>query len=374
MISTLLEKIKHLPLTILVTIILLSLLGTLMMYVAGGGSWYPYAERQIIFFAVFFLLMLVIIFADLKIFFSLSYLVYFLSLCLLVLVEFMGHKALGATRWIDLGFFKMQPSELMKISLVLALAKYFHVIGEEEQLSLRHLIIPLILIVIPSAIIMKQPDLGTAVIMLLVGGLILFLAGVKIWKFVLVIGLIVIAAPILWSQLHNYQKKRIEIFLNPELDPLGSGYNIIQSKIAVGSGGLFGKGLLEGTQAQLNFLPEHQTDFVFPMFAEEFGYVGSVALLLVYMCLMCFGIKVANNCRYIYGKLTAYGLISIFTFHVFINIGMVIGLLPVVGIPLPFLSYGGTILGTTLLIFGIIINIYINKKIVLPANKVNYFF
>lgn len=372
--NSILEKIKQLPPTILITIILLSMLGTLMMYVAGGGSWHPYAQKQIIFFAVFFLIMLLVIFADLKIFFSLSYLAYFLSLCLLILVEFTGHKALGATRWVNLGFFKMQPSELMKISLVLALAKYFHVIGEEEQLSLKHLITPLILIIIPSAIIMKQPDLGTAVIMFLTGGVILFLAGVKIWKFIFVIGVIIITTPILWSQLHNYQKKRIEIFLNPELDPLGSGYNIIQSKIAVGSGGLFGKGLLEGTQAQLNFLPEHQTDFVFPMFAEEFGYVGSVVLLIVYMLLMFFGIKTANNCRYVYGRLTAYGLISIFIFHVFINIAMVTGLLPVVGIPLPFLSYGGTILGTTLLIFGIIINIYINKKVVLPTNKVNYFF
>lgn len=368
------QKIKELPRLNILLIMLLCMLGLVMMYIAGGGTIYPYVQKQLIFLAIFFPIMTIIMFSEIKLIYSFSYLAYFFSLALLILVGLIGHKAMGATRWINLGFFKMQPSELMKISLVLALAKYFHVQGEQKEQNLKTIIIPVLLIAIPSIVTMKQPDLGTAMIMLLVGGVILFLAGVKIWKFVAVLALTATAAPALWTQLHDYQKKRIEIFLKPELDPLGSGYNIIQSKIAIGSGGLFGKGFLSGTQAQLNFLPEYQTDFVFPMFAEEFGYLGSIILLCAYFLLMLFGIRVANHCRYIYGRLTAYGLISIFIFHVFINLSMVMGLVPVVGIPLPFMSYGGTILATTLLIFGIVINIYLNKKVVLPTNNVNYFF
>jgi rod shape determining protein RodA len=368
------NKIADFPYIVFVTILMLCLLSIFMMFIAGGGDFYPFANKQIIFSLIFIPLMLLIIFIDLKLIFSFSYIIYILSLLLLILVEVFGHKAMGATRWINLGFFKMQPSELMKIALVLAIAKYFHVIGEEKEIRFKTIFIPLILILLPSLVIMKQPDLGTATILILVGSVLLFLAGTKIWKFIAVGVGAIAAAPILWTYLHDYQKKRIEIFLNPGLDPLNSGYNIIQSKIAIGSGGFIGKGILSGTQAQLNFLPEHQTDFVFPMFAEEFGYVGSIILLMVYAFLMLFGIKVANHCKYIYGRLCAFGLISIFTFHVFINIGMVMGLLPAVGIPLPFMSYGGTILGTTLFIFGIIINIYINKKVTLPKADVNYFF
>jgi len=370
--QALISKIRYLPKGILLLISALGFSGLVVMYIAGGGDLEPYAFKQGLFFLVFYLLMLGTILIDIKYIYSLSYLFYFFSLLLLILVEIVGHKAMGATRWINLGFFKMQPSELMKISLVLALAKYFHTLGEQMRLDIKNLLIPILLILIPSIVIMKQPDLGTAMVILLVGALILFLAGAQIWQFFFVACVICISAPILWTKLHDYQKKRVEIFLNPELDPLGSGYNIIQSKIAIGSGGILGKGFLEGTQAQLDFLPEHQTDFVFPMFAEEFGFVGSLLLLLAYFILMLYGIRVANHSKNLYGRFAAFGLISVFIFHVFINIGMVMGLLPVVGIPLPFMSYGGTILGATFLIFGIIVNIDVSKKAVLPQSSVKY--
>ncbi|MEQ9115290.1 MAG: rod shape-determining protein RodA [Rickettsiales bacterium] len=373
MLEGLKNKYLHLPKAVLVLITLLSFFGLIIMFVAGGGSIFPYAFKQGIFFVVFYIIMLMTIFVDLKYIYSFSYFFYFVSLVLLILVEVVGHKAMGATRWINLGFFKMQPSELMKISLVLALAKYFHTLGE-ERLRFRSLLTPIFLILLPSLVIMKQPDLGTGIIIIMVGGVVLFLAGTQPWKFAFAALSVCLIAPILWTKLHAYQKKRVEIFLNPELDPLGSGYNIIQSKIAIGSGGLFGKGFLEGTQAQLEFLPEHQTDFVFPMFAEEFGFIGSMFLLSVYFMLMIFGIKVANHSKTLFGRYSVYGLISIFIFHVLINMGMVMGLLPVVGIPLPFMSYGGTILGATFLIFGIIINVHVSKKIVLPQSSVKYLF
>ncbi len=374
MLAEIKENIKSFPILTICLIIALCSIGIAMMYSAGGGNFTPYASKQLAYMIVFFICMIVISFIDLKLIFSYSYIFYMGSLLLLIAVELIGHKAMGATRWINLGFFKMQPSEIMKISMVLALSRYFHSLGELDYLRFKQLPIPILLIILPALVIMRQPDLGTAIILILVGGTVLFLAGVRVWKFLFVIAVIAISMPIIWTKLHDYQKKRIEIFLNPELDPLGSGYNIIQSKIAIGSGGIAGKGFTEGTQAQLDFLPEHQTDFVFPMFAEEFGYLGALILLGLYICLMFFGIKVSNHCRYIYGRLVSFGLISIFIFHVFINLCMVMGLMPVVGIPLPFMSYGGTIVGTTMLIFGIIINIYMNKKVTLPKSSVSYFF
>ena len=356
-------KLGQLPFGMMLTILILSVVGFVLMYSASGGSMQPWASRQMIHFATFFPVMLIIALVDTRFWFRHAYTFYGICLFLLLVVALQGHTAMGATRWINLGFFKLQPSELVKISVVLALARYFHRLGSEQVKDVSALIMPLFMVLIPFALILKQPDLGTALTLLMVGGAMFWIVGVRLWKFALVGASAVAAFPLIWfsDRLHDYQKNRIINFLNPEHDPLGTGYNIIQSKIAIGSGGIFGKGLLQGSQSQLSFLPEHQTDFIFTMFAEEFGLLGVVGLLSLYLVLMLYGITIAFRCRHYFGKLLAMGMTTLFFLHVFINIAMVTGLIPVVGAPLPLLSYGGTIMMATLLGFGLIINCHIYR-------------
>lgn len=372
-IETLKDKIFLFPKTLTVLVMLLSSIGFLMLYDATGGNLKPYAMKQIIYFAVFFPVMCFIGLSNIKLFFNASYYIYAGALILLIAVELIGHTAMGATRWINLGFFKLQPSELMKIGLVFALAKYFHTIESKDVGRVVYLLIPAVLVTVPLLIILKQPDLGTAMVLCIVAVIILYLAGVKLYIFG--IGAFTGAAsmPILWHYLHDYQKRRIMIFLDPEKDKLGSGYNIMQSKIAIGSGGFWGEGRLSGSQAQLEFLPEHQTDFVFSLFAEEFGFVGCIALLFLFGLLIFKAARIGINCKSMFGKLLSFGLLSVFSVHVFINIGMVIGVLPVVGLPLPFMSYGGTSMATMLLSFGFMINVAMNDKIALPNSELGYF-
>jgi rod shape determining protein RodA len=330
-----------------------------MLFSAAQGSLSPWAEKQILHFAIFFPIMLIVGIIDVGVWYRYSYFIYGITIIALIFVYFGGHTAMGATRWINIGFFRLQPSELTKISLILALARYFHSINQEYVNNLLFLFWPLVMIIVPFILVVKQPDLGTGVILLMVGVLLFFMAGVSIKKFVFAGIIMLVSVPTLWSFLHEYQKKRVMIFLNPELDPFGAGYNIIQSKIAIGSGGLLGKGLFQGSQSQLNFLPEHQTDFIFTMFAEEFGFLGALTLLVLYAIIIIYGFFIALNCRHQYGRLLSMGFTILFALHIFVNVAMVMGVLPVVGAPLPLLSYGGTIMMTMMIGFGLLISVSI---------------
>ena len=267
---------------------------------------------------------------------------------------------MGAQRWIDLGFFKVQPSELMKIGLVLCLARYFDSATIHGIKSNRGLVIPVIMAMLPVALIVIQPDLGTGLMLLFTTGILLFAVGVQWWKFGTVAAVISAALPLIWNFLHEYQQNRILTFLNPERDPLGAGYHIIQSKIAFGSGGVVGKGFLHGTQTHLNFLPEKHTDFIFTMFSEEFGLIGSLCLVMLNLALIAIGYIFVARTKNYFAKLVIIGLNTNYFLYVFINISMVTGLMPVVGVPLPLISYGGTVMFSIMASFGIILCMYIN--------------
>jgi len=251
----------------------------------------------------------------------------------------------------------------MKVALVLALARYFHSIGPDEIGRVTLLIPPLAMVVAPVLLVLKQPDLGTAVMLLGSGGVLFFLAGVRLWKFAVVLAGAIGAVPLGWHFLHGYQKERVLTFLDPERDPLGTGYHILQSKIALGSGGVLGKGFLEGTQSHLSFLPERQTDFIFTMLAEEFGIVGGLVLLALYTLLLAYGIAIALRSRSHFGRMLAMGITVTFFLYMFVNIAMVMGLIPVVGVPLPLISYGGTALLSILFGFGLVLSVYVHRDV-----------
>ncbi len=357
------QKLEQLNWLLISLILALAFLGFLMLYSAGGGNFKPWLSRQFGFFCIFFPLMLIIAITDISVWFRASYIFYAIALILVVIVDIMGHNAMGATRWFRIGSLTIQPSEIMKSCLVLALARYFHKIDSTDIGKLRFLIIPILMIAIPALFIFHQPDLGTATILLLVGVSVLFLAGVKTWKFATVGVCALIAIPFIWTfLLYDYQKQRVLTFLNPNSDPLGSGYNIIQSKIAIGSGGIFGKGYLSGTQGQLDFLPEKQTDFIFTMLSEELGFIGCLLAISIYCAIIILGFNIASKIKHQYGKLVCLGVINIFFIHMFINMGMVMGLIPVVGAPLPFISYGGTIMASMMIGFGLVLNADLYKN------------
>jgi rod shape determining protein RodA len=284
-----------------------------------------------------------------------------IAFVLLVAVEVRGAIGMGAQRWIDLGLIQLQPSELMKVALILALARYFHGLTIEEVRRPLRLVVPALFILTPAVLVLKQPDLGTALMLLMCGGATFFLAGVRLWKFAVVIAAAGGALPLIWGHMREYQRNRIYTFLDPENDPLGSGYHILQSKIALGSGGLFGKGFLHGTQAHLNFLPEKQTDFIFTMLAEELGLVGGLVLLGLYTLVFVYGFAIALRSRSHFGRLLGLGVTINFFLYVFINTAMVMGLIPVVGVPLPLISYGGTAMLTVMFGFGLLISVYIHR-------------
>ena len=363
-----LEKIKKFPYTLLFTVYCTTAIGLLIMHGINTPT-KPLFNKQITHLVIASVFLASTSLISIRYIFYSSYLVYAISLLLLIAVTVLGHTAMGATRWLNLGFIKLQPSELVKLGLSMALAKYFHSVQYENIARPKTLVIPIAMILIPLIIVIKQPDLGTAITISILASIILFLAGVRIWKFAISISVLLAATPLIWKHLYDYQKKRILTFLNPENDSLGAGYNITQSKIAIGSGGIWGKGYLEGSQTQLNFLPEYQTDFVFSLFAEEFGFFGSVILIILFLIIIFSGIIIAINCKHTFGRLLTYGLISILSIHVFINIGMVSGLLPVVGIPLPLISYGGSSLTTTFIAIGIIINMKLNQNQRLPQSN-----
>jgi rod shape determining protein RodA len=340
-------------------------IGFAMLYSAAGGDMQPWAVRQMMRFAAGIGIMISVAMIDTRIWMRYAYFVYGVGVLLLVWVDVAGVVGMGAQRWINLGPLSVQPSEIMKVAIVLVLARYFHGLSHEQIGRPQYLVWPLVLIGIPSALVMLQPDLGTATMLVLTGAALFFMAGVRIWKFLLVGAAGLGAMPVLWHFLREYQKQRILTFLNPENDPLGSGYHILQSKIALGSGGLFGRGFLEGSQSHLNFLPEKQTDFIFTMLAEEFGLVGGLTLLSLYILIIAYGYAIALRSRSQFGRLLALGLATMFSLYVFINVGMVMGLLPVVGVPLPLVSYGGTSMLSLLFAFGLLMGTYIHRDVMI---------
>ncbi len=360
---TISQKIFNIHWFVVFLICLTSAVGIALLYSAASGSFQPWASRQLVRFGVGVVVMLAICLVDIRIWLRFSYAFYIISLLLLALVDFMGFVGMGAQRWLDLGYFNLQPSELMKITLVVALARYFHGLSMEDVANPSRLILPVFMVLIPVSLVLRQPDLGTALMLILASCAIFFVAGVRLWKFGLLGILAIISAPIAWQFLHDYQKRRVLTFINPESDPLGAGYHIIQSKIALGSGGLLGKGFMQGTQGHLNFLPEMQTDFIFTMLAEEFGLVGGLGLLSLYILLIGFGAIIAIRSNSHFGRLIAMGVTVTFFLYAFINIAMVMGLIPVVGVPLPLISYGGTALMTLLIGFGLLIGVWIHKDV-----------
>lgn len=358
---TLKEKIYNLNLTYFFFIFLLAVIGVLMLYSAANGDWRVWALKHAVRFALGATVMLVLTLTDIKVFLHYAYYFYLASLLLLIVVEIAGHTGMGATRWINLGFMKLQPSELMKIALVLALAKYFHSTTLQNIETVSGIVPPLLMALIPAALIMLQPDLGTALMLLFTTGVILFVVGVQLSKFVAVgVGALAMM-PVAWHFLHDYQRQRVLTFLNPERDPLGAGYHIMQSKIALGSGGVFGKGFLNGTQSHLNFLPEKHTDFIFTMLSEEFGIIGALLIVIINFLILVYSYSFAFKTTSYFGKLVIIGLSTNYFLYIFINISMVLGLIPVVGVPLPMISYGGTVMLSVLASFGIVMAMYVNR-------------
>ncbi len=340
-------------------------IGFAMLYSAAGGDIEPWAQRHLVRYLVGLLGIIILSVTNIRLFFKGAYIFYGISVMLLVFVEVAGETGMGAQRWIDLGLIRFQPSELMKISVIIVLARYFHIRSYHQIGNPLHLAIPAFLILLPVALVIKQPDLGTAVMIALSGLVIFFIAGVRIWKFILLFLGGIALVPIIWQSLLDYQKKRILTFLSPETDPLGAGYHLMQSKIALGSGGLYGKGFIQGSQSHLNFLPEIQTDFIFTMLAEEFGLLGGLVVLFLFFLISSYGLILSFFMVNKFARLLTIGMTTTLFFYVFINTGMVMGLLPIVGVPLPFISYGGSALLTSMTAIGLIISCHVHRDVII---------
>ena len=367
--SSAFAKLQSINYPLLGLIITLFFVGLAALYSISNGdfnSWpLKHSQRFILGLTIFFL----VIFFDLRLIFGYAYVIFFLSIISLVIIPFFGIESNGATRWINIAGISLQPSEFVKYTLILALAKYFHSINNDSSF-IKTLIIPLIITIVPVLLVITQPDLGTALIILLGGISLFWISGLNYKYFIVGVFSILCSLPVLWQYLKDYQKDRVLTFFNPERDPLGNGYHIMQSKIALGSGGIFGKGYMEGTQSHLNFLPEMQTDFIFTMLGEEFGFIGTLLLLLTYAALIMISIRLALKSRSLFSKYLSLGVCNVFFIYVFVNIGMVTGLLPVVGVPLPFISYGGSSMLAVMFGFGLLMNCYINRDIIIE--KTNY--
>lgn len=361
--STVLQRIKGLDWWVLILLSVIAGIGLLTLYSAADGNFSPWASKQLIRYGAGLTVLLAIALTDLRFWLAKSYILYAVSLFLLIVVEFLGTIGMGAQRWIDLYFFTLQPSEIMKVALIMALARYFHNLQPTDAQRLIPLLPPALMVIIPAILVLRQPDLGTMIILVFAGLSIFFVAGMRLWIIITGIASASAAVPILWNFLHDYQKKRVITFLNPENDPLGSGYHILQSKIALGSGGFFGKGFKLGSQSHLNFLPEKHTDFIFAMFCEEFGVMGGYALILLYSILIFYGYSLSLKSRSAYGKFLGIGLTTLFFLYVFVNMAMVTGLLPVVGIPLPLLSYGGTAMITIMMTLGLLMSVAVHRHV-----------
>ena len=345
---------------------LIAAAGILILYSVGGMSWQPWASRQLILFGVLFCGMIALAMIDLRYWLVICYPFYGISLLLLVLVEFIGDTRMGATRWLDFGLFSFQPSEFMKLGIVMALACWYHETSAKDANFSFKLLIPFAMIAAPVALVMHQPDLGTALLIAFAGISVMFVAGLN-WKFFAAGGLGVLAIlPFAQKIMKPYQWERITTFLHPEKDPSGTGYHILQSEIAMGSGGLLGKGLGLGSQSQLNFLPEKHTDFILAAFCEELGLAGGFILFLLYGLVIVMALRMASLSHSHFGRLAAAGVTSTFGVYVLINGAMVMGMAPVVGVPMPLLSYGGTAMTMVMLGFGLVLGVKVHRYQELP--------
>ena len=356
------QKVKNLDYILLLSILILSTLSLFVMYSTDGGEILYHTKSHFIKLSVFFVLMLLISFLNIKIWHLSSYFLYGIIILLLIWVSIYGIKVSGSRRWMDLYFLALQPSELMKIGIILCLAKYYHRVSVEKVNSFMSISFALTIILIPIILVISQPDLGTSILIAFSGLIILWLGGVKIKYFFFSFITFLISLPFIISNLQPYQKLRILTFLDPDRDPLGAGYQIIQSKIAIGSGGFSGKGFLQGTQSYLDFLPEKHTDFIFTLFSEEFGFIGSIGLLLLYLIIIIRIIRIGVISRSSFAKLFCFGFAFSIFIYITVNLSMVLGLLPIVGSPLPIMSYGGSSMLATMIGFGIVLSAKVHSK------------
>ena len=360
------DKIVSIDYVLVFSILILGVISMFAMYSTDGGELKYHTESHIIRFSIFFIMFLILSFIQIRFWHSMSYTIYFSFLILLICVKYFGLTSSGSQRWLNFYFMNLQPSELMKVGLILFLAKYYHRVSIENINRLKFLFLPIFVLIAPVLLVVMQPDLGTALLIASGGVIVAWLAGVRAKFFTYALLIFISLLPVAISFLKPYQKARILTFLNPEKDPLGAGYQIIQSKIAIGSGGLFGKGFLNGSQSYLDYLPEKHTDFIFTLFSEEFGFVGSIFILLLYGIIISRIVKIGNMTRSNFGKLYCFSFATAFFIYVAVNMGMVLGLLPIVGSPLPIMSYGGSSMMAIMLGLGIVMSCKVYKDI--PVN------
>ena len=360
------DKILSIDYILVISILILGIVSMFAMYSTDGGEFKYHTNSHIIRFLIFFAMFFGVALIQTRFWHSYSYLIYIIIFILLLCVKYFGLTSSGSKRWLDLYFMNLQPSELMKVSLILFLAKYYHRASIEDINNFKYLLLPITVLIAPLILVATQPDLGTSILIGAGGVVVAWLAGVRV-KFFAITGFVLIALlPVAISFLKPYQKSRILTFLNPERDPLGAGYQIIQSKIAIGSGGLFGKGFLNGSQSYLDYLPEKHTDFIFTLFSEEFGFFGSLFILFLYALIISRIVIIGNQTRSNFGKLYCYSFATAFFLYVVVNMMMVLGLLPIVGSPLPIMSYGGSSMMAIMFGLGIVMSCKIHKDV--PVN------
>jgi rod shape determining protein RodA len=364
------EKIAEIDWRLAVLLCVIAGIGSMILYSAAGNAWSPWADKHLVRFGLCLILMLGLSLVDLRVWFQAAYPTYAAGLLLLMAVMVVGHHSLGATRWLQFGPVQIQPSEIMKIGMVLSLARYYHGVSAREARFSWKLLIPMAMIGVPTLLVAKQPDLGTALLLAFTGAAVMFIAGLS-WKVLAAaaVGIGAGIAPFIMFVLKGYQRDRVLTFLHPEQDPSGTGYHILQSKIALGSGGLLGKGFGLGSQSQLNFLPEKHTDFIFSTFAEEFGLVGCFGLLMLYGVAIAIALRIASISHSHFGRLSAAGVTFTFALYVLINAAMVMGLTPIVGVPMPLMSYGGTVMLTVMIGFGLVQAVRVHRYEEMPSGR-----
>ena len=360
------EKVYSLDYILVLGILILGLISMFAMYSTDGGEFKYHTKSHMLRFGVFFTMFFVVSFFQIRFWYKTSTIFYLSIFILLLAVKYFGLTSSGSQRWLNLYFMNLQPSELMKVALILFLAKYYHRISTADVNRIKHLFLPIVALIAPVLLVVTQPDLGTSILIAIGGVVVAWLAGVRVKFFTYASILFISLMPIAISFLKPYQKARILTFLNPDRDPLGAGYQIIQSKIAIGSGGLFGKGFLNGSQSYLDYLPEKHTDFIFTLFSEEFGFFGSVTILLIYSLIIYRIVQIGNITRSSFGKLYCYSFATAFFVYVAVNMGMVLGLLPIVGAPLPIMSYGGSSMMAMMIGLGIVMSCKVYKDV--PVN------
>ena len=360
------EKVYSLDYILVLGILILGLISMFAMYSTDGGEFKYHTKSHMLRFGVFFTMFFVVSFFQIRFWYNTSTIFYLSIFILLIAVKYFGLTSSGSQRWLNLYFMNLQPSELMKVALILFLAKYYHRISTADVNRVKHLFLPIVALIAPVLLVVTQPDLGTSILIAIGGVVVAWLAGVRVKFFTYASILFISLMPIAISFLKPYQKARILTFLNPDRDPLGAGYQIIQSKIAIGSGGLFGKGFLNGSQSYLDYLPEKHTDFIFTLFSEEFGFFGSVTILLIYSLIIYRIVQIGNITRSSFGKLYCYSFATAFFVYVAVNMGMVLGLLPIVGAPLPIMSYGGSSMMAMMIGLGIVMSCKVYKDV--PVN------